>query len=250
MSSNKEVFAMHKRNGFTLAELLIVVAIVAVLVSISIPVFTSKIEKAKEVTCLSNRRSLYSKMSVGYMTGEYDSLSAAFTALYTSDEYPCPSGGTYKWNDDGNGYGHITCSIHGGSGSGSSSEATYGNTGIKLQKSYWPHQSEFAYSYSTVNVSAGGIFQYTDGNYYVINKSADITKSQAASGPGGDLYNWFYTQKLTGTVVTYSSNSEQKSTLKRGDLCKVGNDYYVFINGGSWAYDPSVEPNSWYKLPN
>ena len=35
------------RKGFTLAELLIVVAIVAVLVAIAIPVFTSQLHNAK-----------------------------------------------------------------------------------------------------------------------------------------------------------------------------------------------------------
>ena len=36
-----------KRKGFTLAELLIVVAIIAVLVAIGIPIFTSQLEKSR-----------------------------------------------------------------------------------------------------------------------------------------------------------------------------------------------------------
>lgn len=43
-----------KSNGFTLAELLIVVAIIAVLVAISIPIFTTQLEKAREATDLSD----------------------------------------------------------------------------------------------------------------------------------------------------------------------------------------------------
>ena len=39
----------REKNGFTLAELLIVVAIIAVLVAISIPIFTSQLEKAREL---------------------------------------------------------------------------------------------------------------------------------------------------------------------------------------------------------
>ena len=39
-----------KNSGFTLAELLIVVAIVGILVAISIPVFTSQLHKAKVAT--------------------------------------------------------------------------------------------------------------------------------------------------------------------------------------------------------
>ena len=44
-------------NGFTLAELLIVVAIIAVLVAISIPIFSAQLEKAKQATDLANMRS-------------------------------------------------------------------------------------------------------------------------------------------------------------------------------------------------
>lgn len=45
--------------GFTLAELLVVVAIIAVLVMVSIPIFTAQLEKSREVVDLSNLRSAY-----------------------------------------------------------------------------------------------------------------------------------------------------------------------------------------------
>ena len=47
---------MKKESGFTLPELLIVVAIIAVLVAIAIPVFNSQMEKAREATDLANCR--------------------------------------------------------------------------------------------------------------------------------------------------------------------------------------------------
>lgn len=50
------------KKGFTLAELLIVVAIIAVLVAISIPVFTSQLEKSREATDLANVRSAYAQV--------------------------------------------------------------------------------------------------------------------------------------------------------------------------------------------
>ena len=55
---------MKKNNnkGFTLAELLIVVAIIAVLTAIAIPVFTSQLEKSKEATDLANIRSAYAEV--------------------------------------------------------------------------------------------------------------------------------------------------------------------------------------------
>ena len=59
-----------KRNnkGFTLAELLIVVAIIAVLVAIAIPVFTSQLEKSKEATDMANVRSAYAEVLAEYLS--------------------------------------------------------------------------------------------------------------------------------------------------------------------------------------
>ncbi len=50
---------MKDNKGFTLAELLIVVAIIAVLVAVSIPIFTSRLEKAREATDVANLRAAY-----------------------------------------------------------------------------------------------------------------------------------------------------------------------------------------------
>lgn len=44
------------KKGFTLAELLIVAAILAILVAVSIPIFTSQLNKAKKSTDMANVR--------------------------------------------------------------------------------------------------------------------------------------------------------------------------------------------------
>ena len=68
------------RKGFTLAELLIVVAIIAVLVAIAIPVFTSQLEKAREATDVANVRSAYATLVAQYMdNGEADSIDVPVT---------------------------------------------------------------------------------------------------------------------------------------------------------------------------
>lgn len=51
----------HKNKGFTLAELLIVVAIIGVLVAISIPIFGKQLEKSRDATSVANLRSAYSQ---------------------------------------------------------------------------------------------------------------------------------------------------------------------------------------------
>lgn len=77
---------MKKNNkGFTLAELLIVVAIIAVLVAIAIPVFTSQLEKAREATDLSNVRAAYAEIMTAALTEETSIVSNSNDITYTVD---------------------------------------------------------------------------------------------------------------------------------------------------------------------
>ena len=60
-------FRKHSNQGFTMAELLIVVAIIAVLVAIAIPVFASQLEKSREAVDLSNVRSAYGAYQISVL---------------------------------------------------------------------------------------------------------------------------------------------------------------------------------------
>ena len=53
----------ENKKGFTLAELLIVVAIIGVLVAISIPIFASQLEKSLDTADAANLRAAYAKAS-------------------------------------------------------------------------------------------------------------------------------------------------------------------------------------------
>lgn len=70
---------MNKKKGFTLAELLIVVAIIAVLVGVAIPVFTAQLEKSREAVDLANIRSAYADCTTAVLT-ETDTDGATYTA--------------------------------------------------------------------------------------------------------------------------------------------------------------------------
>lgn len=61
---------MKQNKGFTLAELLIVVAIIAVLVAIAMPIFVSQTEKAREATDIANMRGAYASMSLAVLEEE------------------------------------------------------------------------------------------------------------------------------------------------------------------------------------
>ena len=59
----------QNKNGFTLMEMLIVIAIIAVLIAVAIPVFASQLEKAREATDLANVRSAYAQVSTEALLG-------------------------------------------------------------------------------------------------------------------------------------------------------------------------------------
>ena len=66
---------MKRNRGFTLMEMLIVVAIVAVLAAIAIPVFSGSLHKAKVAADMANVRAYYAELQVEYLTtGEYRPL--------------------------------------------------------------------------------------------------------------------------------------------------------------------------------
>ena len=137
---------MRKTNtGFTLAELLIVVAIIAVLVAVAIPVFSSQLEKSREATDTANIRSLYGQiMAEVIYTGkdvtdtEYDNVRYTKISLrqkkdgWQNSSLPdslgelgvidgTPTAGGSAWVTFSYSTNNATIHFGGGSGSGSGS---------------------------------------------------------------------------------------------------------------------------------
>ena len=81
----KDMVHGDKNKGFTLAELLIVVAIIAVLVAVAIPVFTAQLNKAKIATTVANIRAGYAEAQARAMLGDYDDNYNGNFTIYIDD---------------------------------------------------------------------------------------------------------------------------------------------------------------------
>lgn len=74
---------MKNKKGFTLMEMLIVVAIIAILIAIAIPTFASSLNKARVATDEANIRSGYASVMTDVLTDDNYSVEGGTTGEAT-----------------------------------------------------------------------------------------------------------------------------------------------------------------------
>lgn len=82
-------------KGFTLMEMLIVVAIIAILIAIAIPTFTAQLEKAREAADIANIRSAYAEAMANYLSGEFNEDKKTAASAETVDMTQTVAGWKY-----------------------------------------------------------------------------------------------------------------------------------------------------------
>lgn len=102
---------MKNKKGFTLIELIVVIAILGILALFLVPSFIGYADDAQKATCDANRH-LIERSYKFYKVRNEDVLLSAYIngdgSEYQGSQ--CPSKGTYSYDDDN---GKVLCSIHG-----------------------------------------------------------------------------------------------------------------------------------------
>lgn len=87
---------LQKKGGFTLIEMLIVVAIIAILIAISIPLVNSALENARDATDQANERAAKAEVLLVFLSGGDIYADSTTTATGTKVAAATAFGGTTK----------------------------------------------------------------------------------------------------------------------------------------------------------
>ena len=248
-----------KKKGFTLAELLIVVGIVAVLVAIAIPVFNNQLERSRQASDAANIRNQYGQVLTQAITegtsingkdkfgiiklsrkhGEWkdNNLKSNLYSIFSSiDGSPSPNGNAYvEYN-----YTNNSVVLH--YDSDSSSDNTNNNTFVnKLETSskQWPKKGTDA------TISKGQVYKY-NGYYYVATSKANFNQYHS---PEIDEVTWLMI-KVNETMLDENSKDTSGNLLdlKVGDIYNDNGTYYIRKSDSSHGLEPSKDSGNWVKI--
>lgn len=96
-----------KADGFTLIELIVVIAILGIIVAIGIPRLAGFRIMTEERVCSTNRKTVERMYSVSLLKNDHEDIRFSKFFITNFDEV-CPTGGVISYEDE-----KVKCSMHG-----------------------------------------------------------------------------------------------------------------------------------------
>lgn len=206
---------MKTKKGFTIVELVIVIAVIAVLAAVLIPTFSSLIEKAKVSSDTSvvknvNQVLLVEEVSKGKKTNIADALADAEKGGYTVEKITPTSSGDIIWNEETNRFALVK-----------DNNVIFGDDSVndllKNQKSkLWKISDKYetdGYSYYVTNGEIGTELTVSSGVY--LNEDSSVTKLTYKHTGEENSASLYTNSKIISVVV-----NAPKDTVKHYGLAK------------------------------
>lgn len=208
ITNNKKL--KYRQNGFTLIELIVVIAVLAIIAALAIPTFSGLKEKAREAVCLSNRDTLAREIAAEEaQKGASLENTDVEELLQSHNGTLCPAGGEITVDYRGVGRYTIACSIHGEKGGRyNSAERVIRNFGTldPSKYSYNVNTQLFEEYYKTFGawetVTLDGVSYYVKPYYNVASETLTVFANTRADADSNWTANLIYND---GTWYQYQS---------------------------------------------
>lgn len=87
--------AVNLKRGFTVTELVIIIAVIAIIAAVAVPTLSDVIKKADDASALPKARTYYAEYLALYNYTEHQLVNVNYIIRVSEDQYVAVTGGTF-----------------------------------------------------------------------------------------------------------------------------------------------------------